>query len=79
MVDAYTVIKLTGYVNLLSFFLVIITCRCIRFWKIAKAVLGEKIFTALNSRHCLYWYVFIPSVIIHVYTTQNPGWVQIFG
>ncbi len=72
MVDAYTVVKFTAYLNLLFFMLILFTCRCVAFWRIARAVLGERLFQSLNRRHCMYWYGFIASVAVHATLALNP-------
>ena len=66
------IVRYTAYLNIIFFLLILFTCRCIPFWKIAHKILGEKIFNLLNKRHCLIWYGFITSVAIHATLAMYP-------
>jgi hypothetical protein len=72
MIPPYLIVRYTAYLNIVFFLLILLTCRCIIFWKIAKALLGDNIFGFLNKYHCTYWYGFALSVAIHAIIAMYP-------
>ncbi len=67
MVQLYDVIIYTGYLNLLLFAAILITCRCIGIWPVVKKLMGNNTFMEkIYKHHCLIWYALILSVIAHV-------------
>ncbi|MFC2163079.1 hypothetical protein ACFLRF_05300 [Candidatus Altiarchaeota archaeon] len=73
MLEPYQIVRITAYLNLIFFALIMATCRCTIFWKIARKVLGDKIFNLINKYHCTYWYGFTVSVLVHAILATNPG------
>ena len=65
----FQVLMVTGYLNLIFFILIILTCRCIGFWRLTKGLMKYKWFQKIYSWHCWYWYIFILSVLLHAVTS----------
>jgi hypothetical protein len=70
----FQVLMITGWLNLIFFILILLSCRCIGFWRITRKVVGNRVFQGIYSKHCWYWYGFILSVLIHAVTS-----VMLFG
>jgi len=70
MVEPYTVIQISGATNLLFFILILASCRCMGVWPITKGLMGDALFQRFYKRHCLYWWGFILSVLIHTFTAM---------
>ena len=66
-IDPLLAAKITyvlGITNLIFLFLVLLTCRCI-LGKFSVTLSKSKTYAAINKYHCLYWWFFIASVLIH--------------
>lgn len=54
-----------GITNVISFLLILLTCRCLVGFKFLKKPLVNKFFSKLYKWHCIYWIIFILSVLAH--------------
>ena len=59
------VLLIAGYFNILFLLLVLLTCRCIGFWRLTKGLMRYGWFQKVYRYHCWYWYGFIISVLVH--------------
>lgn len=67
MIDTIFAVKLVyifGYINLISIFLVLLTCRCL-LSKYFHFLSKYNWFTKLYKYHCYFWWIFILSVLAH--------------
>lgn len=55
-----------GITNLLGLLLVFFSCRCLMGPRFAKVMLKIPGYQKFYQTHCLWWYVFFTSVILHV-------------
>lgn len=68
MADAALGIKLVyvlGITNLMFILLVLFTCRCLLGKKIVGRLWNYAWYKKLYARHCIFWWFFIASVILH--------------
>ena len=54
-----------GIINLVSGLFVLITCRCIPGMKIAGNLMQNVIYRKVFKYHCIVWWVFWISVVVH--------------
>ena len=59
------IIMISGILNIVFLVLVLVSCRCIGFWRISKGLMKYKWFQKIFKYHCWYWYGFIISVLVH--------------
>jgi len=59
------IVFILGVTNIISILLVRFTCRCIGSNKLTLGLFKYKWYQKIYSYHCLYWWIFIVSVIIH--------------
>lgn len=64
----FQVLIIAGYLNILFMILVLLTCRCIGFWRLTKGLMKYRWYQKLYSKHCYFWYGFFISVLIHTLT-----------
>ena len=60
------IVFVTAIINLLSVLLVLTTCRCMNMWKITSGLNKQAWFKRYFRWHCYLWYIFLPSLLIHV-------------
>lgn len=61
------VIFITAMINLLAICLILLSCRCINMWPLTSFLSKYPWFKRFFKWHCYFWYLFIPSVIIHAF------------
>lgn len=59
------VILVTGIINLVFVLLLFLTCRFISRSALTKSWINQKWFKLLYGYHSYFWWVLIPSVLIH--------------
>ena len=59
------IILVTGIINLVFVLLLFFTCRFIPRAKMTKSWINQKWFKRLYRYHTYFWWVLIPSVLIH--------------
>ena len=59
------IILVTGIINLVFVLLLFFTCRFIPRSKLTKSWINQKWFKLLYRYHSYFWWVLIPSVLIH--------------
>lgn len=65
------IIFILGVINLIMAILIIFTCRCIPMWKLTKSIVKFKSYQVLIKYHCYFWYIFWPSVVLHIIFTLS--------
>ncbi len=60
------VVFVTAMINIVTILLILFSCRCINTWKITSGLMKMAWFKRFFKWHCYVWYVFLPSIIIHV-------------
>lgn len=63
---AVRLIFILGIINLLSGALILLSCRCIPGLKISGNLMKNAVYQKFFRYHCYIWWVFWPSVLIHV-------------
>lgn len=63
---AAQIIFILGIINFIVAMLLLSTCRCIPMLKPFKGLMKNKTFQRYYKWHCYLWWVFFPSVIVHV-------------
>jgi len=59
------IVFILGITNVLSLLAVRLTCRCMGSSKLTSGLFKYKWYQKLYRSHCIYWWIFIISVIIH--------------
>ena len=59
------IILVTGIINLVFVLLLFFTCRFIPRAKLTKSWINQKWFKGLYRYHAYFWWVLVPSVLIH--------------
>lgn len=59
-------IFILGIVNLVTGALILFSCRCLPTSKIGKSWMQNDTYKRFYKYHCYLWWVFFPSVIIHI-------------
>jgi hypothetical protein len=60
------VVFITGLINIIAVLLILFSCRCVNMWKITSGLSKYPRFKRFFKWHCYWWYVFLPSVVIHI-------------
>ena len=60
------IVFITAIINLISILMVLLSCRCINMWKLTSWVSKYPWYKRYFKWHCYLWYIFLPSVIIHM-------------
>ena len=60
------IVFITALINLVSFLLVLLSCRCVNTWKLTAWLNRYGWFKRFFKWHCFLWYIFLPSMIIHI-------------
>ncbi len=58
-------IYVLGFINLVSGFLVLLTCRCIPALGFTGKIMQNKFYSRIYKYHCLIWWIFWISVVVH--------------
>ena len=64
-VFAARLIFILGIINLLTGFLVLLTCRCLPTSRIGSKLMQYTAYNRFYRYHCYIWWIFWTSVIIH--------------
>jgi hypothetical protein len=67
MIDPAIGVKLVfilGFTNILGLLLVVSSCRCI-LGAFSDKLSKSKVYMAIYKYHCIYWWFFIASVLVH--------------
>ncbi|HKZ34887.1 MAG TPA: hypothetical protein VJ179_03420 [Patescibacteria group bacterium] len=62
------IIYLAGITNILSFFLIFLSCRCLIGVEFVKKMMKYPWYNKFYHLHCWYWYILFVSVVIHTVT-----------
>ncbi len=68
MIDTFQIMRISAITNLVFLILVLMSCRCIGFWRLTKWLMKYQGFQKFFNYHCWYWYGFMISVLIHTIT-----------
>jgi hypothetical protein len=60
------IVFITAMVNIVFLLLILFTCRCMNMWKITSPLNKFSWFKQVFKWHCYLWYIFLPSLIIHI-------------
>ena len=59
------IVFITAIINIIAVLPILLSCRCINIWKMTSGLNRFPWFKRFFKWHCYFWYIFIPSVIIH--------------
>lgn len=62
------VIFITGIINILSIFAIVMSCRCLTGSRIYSALIRYKWYGNFYKNHCYWWWLFFMSVVIHSFS-----------
>lgn len=60
------VVFITAIINIITILMILLSCRCINTWKVTSGLMKLPWFKRFFKWHCYVWYVFLPSVVIHI-------------
>ncbi|MBI2869041.1 MAG: hypothetical protein HYX96_04360 [Chloroflexi bacterium] len=65
---AAQVIFVLGILNLALALLIVVSCRCIPVWRLTRRLnlMNKPSYKSFYKYHCYLWWVFWPSVTVHV-------------
>ncbi|HLD11888.1 MAG TPA: hypothetical protein VJB91_03215 [Patescibacteria group bacterium] len=63
-----TIIFIAGITNILSFFLIFFSCRCLIGVEFARNMMKHPWYNKFYHLHCWYWYILFVSVVVHTVT-----------